>query len=65
MSEWRKRKYSQQKWKELGDQTKRMRYEKSHAWHFTFDDRDKEAKESYSKNYDLIDWTNGEGNDKP
>jgi hypothetical protein len=53
-SEWQSRKYSKQKWKELPDATKRMRYEKSHAWHFTFENHDKEA---YAKGYDAIDWS--------
>lgn len=49
------RKYSTQKWREVGDG--RMRYEKAHAWHFTFDNGDKEAKAAYAKNYEAIDWS--------
>lgn len=62
-NEWQSRKYSKQKWKEVPDSTKRMRYEKSHAWHFTFDNRDAEAREAYVKNYDAIDWSD-DGKDK-
>jgi hypothetical protein len=65
MSEWQNRKYSQMKWKETGDGSNRMRYEKSHAWHFTFEGRDKEANQAYQANYDLIDWSDGGGSEKP
>lgn len=57
MSEWQSRQYSKMKWKEVPDPTKRMRYEKSHAWHFTFEGRDVDANEAYAKNYDAIDWS--------
>ena len=51
--EWRERKHSRQKWKELGDGSGRQRFEKSHPWHFT------QTSDTYKANYDLIDWGNG------
>lgn len=50
--EWKERKWSRQKWKDLGDGTGRQRFEKSHPWHFT------ETSDAYKTNYDLIDWGN-------
>jgi len=67
-SQWKSRQYSRMKWKEQGDGTGRMRYEKSHPWHFTGEGRDAAAKEAYATNYDLIDWSDtgdGGGNEQP
>jgi len=50
MSEWKERKWSRQKWKDLGDGTNRQRFEKSHPWHFT------QTSDAYKTGYDLIDW---------
>lgn len=55
-SQWQNRAYSKQKWREVGDGSNRMRYEKSHPWHFTGEGRDAAAREAYAANYGLIDW---------
>ena len=55
--EWKERKWSRQKWKELGDGTGRQRFEKSHTWHFT------ETSDAYKANYDLINWSNSSDDD--